>query len=401
MACDVSWKSKLSTINGENVLLKAQVDFVVKERENIKLEYQKLFNSIKATRAQHKKQLDELIEHVNQKTYIYADNKLKTVDKGKYVNTKFDKSETSRTLLCVTPLPKNIAIKAKKVSSSKVNLDRSKQVTSHPPPKNEQSQTQNENVLARGISNSVRRPTSKDTKSKNRVLKNTNDKSSTAHVQKMSRSVSIDSNKCETMNSTICHANKSVLNTKSVTSIDNGSNIVCVSCGKDVFLLSHEKCVAHYALSGNASVKRALFTTLIAEKSKTLRATSVVAKSRLSIAKTPTATNKVKMDDPNITIEEYIRLEEEKLVAIYFNDTLTSEVTLSCAPTVSSLNDGIDFRISFDESDDEDCTVSIRHILGYGYGVSTYCTVLGPHRGNIDEYWWRIYESGNLEVLES
>ncbi|GJZ43265.1 hypothetical protein Tco_0590520 [Tanacetum coccineum] len=25
----------------------------------------------------------------------------------------------------------------------------------------------------------------------------------------------------------------------------------------------------------------------------------------------------------------------------------------------------------------------------------------GPRKGNIDEYWWRIYEYGNLEVLES
>ncbi|GKF64813.1 hypothetical protein Tco_0188261, partial [Tanacetum coccineum] len=60
------------------------------------------------------------------------------------------------------------------------------------------------------------------------------------------------------------------------------------------------------------------------------------------------------------TIEEYIRLEEEKAHrrAIVFNDTLTSEAALSCEPTVSSLNnDEIDFRISFDESDDEDCTV--------------------------------------------
>ncbi|GJW17711.1 hypothetical protein Tco_0025147 [Tanacetum coccineum] len=24
-----------------------------------------------------------------------------------------------------------------------------------------------------------------------------------------------------------------------------------------------------------------------------------------------------------------------------------------------------------------------------------------PREGNIDEYWWKIYESGNLEVLES
>ncbi|GKB17464.1 retrovirus-related pol polyprotein from transposon TNT 1-94 [Tanacetum coccineum] len=142
-------------------------------------------------------------------------------------------------------------------------------------------------------SNSVRRQKSKDTKSKNRVLKNTNAKSSTAHVRKMSRSVSIDSNKCETMNSTLCHANKSVLNTKTVNAVNDDSNIVCVSYGKDVFLLSHEKCVARYALSRNSNVKRALFATPVAAKSKNLGATSVVAKSRLSVANTPKATNKV------------------------------------------------------------------------------------------------------------
>ncbi|GKA64908.1 hypothetical protein Tco_0764615, partial [Tanacetum coccineum] len=48
---------------------------------------------------------------------------------------------------------------------------------------------------------------------------------------------------------------------------------------------------------------------------------------------------------------------ETEFPAIVFNDTLTSEATLSCEPTVSSLNDEINFRISFDESDDEDCTV--------------------------------------------
>ncbi|GJX89263.1 hypothetical protein Tco_0341277 [Tanacetum coccineum] len=97
------------------------------------------------------------------------------------------------------------------------------------------------------------------------------------------------------------------------------------------------------------------------------------------------------MDNPNITMEEYIRLEEEKaqkrgkvynwetakygkiwddedvhdlrsveteFPTIVFNDTLTSEASLLCEPTVSSLNnDEIYFRISFDESDDEDCTV--------------------------------------------
>ncbi|GJR64957.1 hypothetical protein Tco_0011022 [Tanacetum coccineum] len=97
------------------------------------------------------------------------------------------------------------------------------------------------------------------------------------------------------------------------------------------------------------------------------------------------------MDDPNITIEEYIRLKEEKarrrgkmynwktatygkiwynkdihnlryveteFPAIVFNDALTSNVALSCEPMVSPLNDNkIDFRIPFDKSDDEDYAV--------------------------------------------
>ncbi|GKA58117.1 hypothetical protein Tco_0757305 [Tanacetum coccineum] len=45
--------------------------------------------------------------------------------------------------------------------------------------------------------------------------------------------------------------------------------------------------------------------------------------------------------------------------------------------------------------------VSIRRVLGNGYDVSTSCTVLGPRERNIDEYWWKIYKSRDLEVLES
>ncbi|GJR67319.1 hypothetical protein Tco_0013384 [Tanacetum coccineum] len=53
-----------------------------------------------------------------------------------------------------------------------------------------------------------------------------------------------------------------------------------------------------------------------------------------------------------------LRSVENEFPAIVFNDNLTSNETLSCEPTVSSLNDNkIDFRISFDESDDEDYTV--------------------------------------------
>ncbi|GJR04944.1 hypothetical protein Tco_0527928 [Tanacetum coccineum] len=256
------------------------------------------------TQTQHQKELDELIEHVNQKTYAYADvraqnqdllitiselkNKLQTVDKGKTVNTKFDKSETSGTLLCVTPLPKNIAVKAKKVSTTKVKTDRSNQALHILHLKTSKVESTMRMYLQEECvesSNSVGRQKSKATKSKDRVLKNKTDKRPSAHVRKMSSSVSIDSNKRETMHSNLRIVVWGCYN--------DGSNIVCVSCGKDVFLLSHENCVARYALSRNSSVKIALFTTLIATKSKNLGATSIVAKSRLSVAKTTTATNKV------------------------------------------------------------------------------------------------------------
>ncbi|GJT05915.1 hypothetical protein Tco_0840377 [Tanacetum coccineum] len=53
-----------------------------------------------------------------------------------------------------------------------------------------------------------------------------------------------------------------------------------------------------------------------------------------------------------------LRSVETEFPAIIFNDNLTSNETLSCEPTVSSLNDNeIDFRISFDESNDEDYTI--------------------------------------------
>ncbi|GJX55265.1 hypothetical protein Tco_0285162 [Tanacetum coccineum] len=51
-----------------------------------------------------------------------------------------------------------------------------------------------------------------------------------------------------------------------------------------------------------------------------------------------------------------LRSVETEFPDIAFNDEASSKKTLSCEPTVSSLNDEIDFRISFDDSDDEDYT---------------------------------------------
>ncbi|GJX03923.1 hypothetical protein Tco_0189839 [Tanacetum coccineum] len=77
-------------------------------------------------------------------------------------------------------------------------------------------------------------------------------------------------------------------------------------------------------------------------------------------------------DDEDYTIwydEDVLDLRsvETEFPAIVFNDSLTSNETPSCEPTVSYLNNNeIDFRISFDESDDEDYTVVFdKHSFSY------------------------------------
>ncbi|GJV24368.1 hypothetical protein Tco_1377063 [Tanacetum coccineum] len=63
----------MEKLESENVSLEFQVQSLIKERENVKTEYQKLFDSIKKTRTQIQGEINELIEHVNQKTYAYVD----------------------------------------------------------------------------------------------------------------------------------------------------------------------------------------------------------------------------------------------------------------------------------------------------------------------------------------
>ncbi|GJY84932.1 hypothetical protein Tco_0498958 [Tanacetum coccineum] len=120
--CETSWISKMEKPKNENVSLEFKVQSLIKERENVKLEYQKLFDLIKKTRTQTLGEINKLIENVNQNTYAYAKvraqnqdllitiselkAKLKNVKKGKSVNTKFDKTNVSNKLLCVTLLNK-------------------------------------------------------------------------------------------------------------------------------------------------------------------------------------------------------------------------------------------------------------------------------------------------------
>ncbi|GJX75703.1 ribonuclease H-like domain-containing protein [Tanacetum coccineum] len=105
--------------------------------------------------------------------------------------------------------------------------------------------------------------------------------------------------------------------------------------------------------------------------------------------------------------------------AIVFNDTLTSEAALSCEPTVSSLNnDEIDFRISFDESDDKDCTnlyyiqdLLFQEVMDSQSTQTIKLPILQPSEYDlwkmrmeqylqcIDYTLWEIIENGNAPIV--
>nr|GEV18227.1 hypothetical protein [Tanacetum cinerariifolium] len=78
--CDTSWISKMKKLESENVSLEFQVQSLIKERDNVKTEYQKLFDSIKRTRTQNQREISELIENVNHKTYAYTDVRAQNQD---------------------------------------------------------------------------------------------------------------------------------------------------------------------------------------------------------------------------------------------------------------------------------------------------------------------------------
>ncbi|GJY69747.1 hypothetical protein Tco_0472729, partial [Tanacetum coccineum] len=174
----------MEKLENENVSLEFQVQYLNKEIANVKNEYQNLFDSIKKTRFQTQREINELIESVNQKTYAYGD---------------FDKPSFSDKLLCVTPINKNVVQKKMFVSKIKEKQVLTKPVTSQTLP-NKKNDVKNNNVIAPGMYkvktdnkqemhtqanksgltstslkgvNSVRRPSSRSSSSKNSVLSNT------------------------------------------------------------------------------------------------------------------------------------------------------------------------------------------------------------------------------------
>ncbi|GJZ37869.1 retrovirus-related pol polyprotein from transposon TNT 1-94 [Tanacetum coccineum] len=333
---DYSWISKLEKLENENVSLDFKVQSLIKERDNVKIEYQKLFDSIKKTRSQTQKEMDELIVHVSEKTYAYgairAENqdllstiselktRLEKVEKGKSVNTKFDKTNGSQSLLCVTPLNKHAFQKKTDVSKTEENHVVSKPVTLQTSSTKQTGTNQNKNVIKPGMyrvvttqesqtnktksalsstgmnaTSRVRRPMSRDSHVAHSVLDNS---------KKATKNVSVYVRKNKQKHNTSANV---ILNKENVIDVDvanasKAKTLLCVSCIQNVLIPCHDKCLAKHKLNVGSNVRRtfstnsktpkSLETTYVAPKtrfskketqSKTLDTTYVVSKSKIDV----------------------------------------------------------------------------------------------------------------------
>ncbi|GJR90715.1 hypothetical protein Tco_0214726 [Tanacetum coccineum] len=176
----------MENLESENVYLEFQVQSLIKERENVKTEYQKLFDLIKKTRAQTQGEINELFENFKQNTYAYADVRAQNQD----------------LLLTISELK----AKLKTVENEEKHV-LSKAVTLQTSPNKQQAEGTNKNVIAPGMykvgksqvtktnkaksvlsstglsaTSTVRRPSNMDSSFNNSVVSNTKNSSKTVEV---------------------------------------------------------------------------------------------------------------------------------------------------------------------------------------------------------------------------
>ncbi|GJT43697.1 gag-pol polyprotein [Tanacetum coccineum] len=284
----------LEKLENENVSLDFKVQSLIKERDNVKLEYQKLFDSIKKTRSQTQKEMDELIVHVSEKTYAYgairAENqnllstiselktRLEKVEKGKSVNTKFDKTNGYQSLLCVTPLNKHAFQKKTDVPKTEENHVVSKPVTLQTSPTKQTGANQNTHVIRPGMyrvvttqesqtnktksalsstgmnaTSRVRRPMSRDSHVAHSVLDNS---------KKAAKNVAVYVRKNKQTDNTSANVipNKENVIDVDVTNASTAKTLLCVSCMENVIIPCHDKCVAKHKLNMRSNVRRTFST---------------------------------------------------------------------------------------------------------------------------------------------
>ncbi|GJR23853.1 integrase, catalytic region, zinc finger, CCHC-type containing protein [Tanacetum coccineum] len=290
--------------------------------------------------------MDELIVHVYEKTYAYgvirAENQnllssiselkktLENVEKGKSVNTKFDKTNGYQSLFFVTPLNKHAFQKKMNVPKTEANHVVSKPVTLQTSPIKQTGANQNTNVIRPGMYKvvttqesqtnmtksalsftgmnatfRVRRPMSKDSHVVYSVLDNSKkaEKNVAVYVRK---------NKQTDNTSADVIPNKENVIDVDVANASKAKTLLCVSCMQNVLIPCHDKCVAKHKLNVRLNVRRTFSpnsrqpksseTTFVAPKtrfsekktqSKTRDTTFVVFKSKIDVKSASKAKDKV------------------------------------------------------------------------------------------------------------
>ncbi|GJX12944.1 retrovirus-related pol polyprotein from transposon TNT 1-94 [Tanacetum coccineum] len=290
--------------------------------------------------------MDKLIANVFEKTYAYGairaknqnllftiselKTRLANVEKGKSVNTKFDKTNGSQPLLCVTPLHKHVIQKKMDVQKSEENHVVSKPVTLQTSPAKQRGVNSNKNVIAPGMykvvtthesqtnkakhdlsstgmtaASSVRRPMNRDSYVRNSILAN-----SKKPVKKVA--VYIRKNKQTDITSENVISNKENVIDVDVANAPKAKTLLCVSCMQNVLIPCHDNCFANYKLNVRSNVRRPLSTksrtpksydtTYVVRKtrfskestlSKSLNTTYVVSKPKIDVGSTSKANDKV------------------------------------------------------------------------------------------------------------
>ncbi|GJR06885.1 hypothetical protein Tco_0529869 [Tanacetum coccineum] len=177
--------------------------------------------------------------------------RLEKVEKGKSVNTKFDKTNGFQSLLCVTPLNKHAFQKKTDVSKTEENHVVSKPVTLQTSSNKQTGANQNKNVIKPGMyrvvttqesqinktksglsstgvnaTSRVRRPMSKDSSVMNSVL--VNSKKAAKNV-----SVYVRKNKQKDNTSANVISNKENVIAVDVANASKAKTLLCVSCSSD------------------------------------------------------------------------------------------------------------------------------------------------------------------------
>ncbi|GJU33858.1 hypothetical protein Tco_1182212 [Tanacetum coccineum] len=280
---DYSWISKMEKLEDENVSLDFTVQSLIK-RDNVKLEYQKLFNSIKKTRCQTQMKMDELIAYVSEKTYAYG----------------AIRAENQNLLFTISELKIDWQMLKRKmyVQKSEENHIVSKPVTLQTLPAKQRGVNSNKNVIAPGMykvvtthesqtneakhdlsstrmndASSVRRPMNRDSHVKNSVL---------ANFKKPAKKVAVyvRKNKQTDITSENVISNKENVIDVDVANASKAKTLLCVSCMQNVLIPCHDNCFANYKLNVHSNVRRTLSTK--SRTPKSYDTTYVVHKTRFS-----------------------------------------------------------------------------------------------------------------------